>query len=119
MYSILPVIALYDDSINKDVTRTEVHKSEGKHEAKRNGCALYDTTDSECKNFIKEVVDETWYKNIKDLDMLYTKVTSLKLLDHITKFCLGLHAVDAVDTPQLMKTVFVKANGILQYINAM
>ena len=32
-YLIPPVIALYDDMIDKDATRTEVHRAEGKHEA--------------------------------------------------------------------------------------
>ena len=31
-----PVIALYDDTIDKDTTRTEVHQAEGKHEARQN-----------------------------------------------------------------------------------
>ena len=38
-----------------------------------------------------EVVEETWYKNIEDPDTFYTKVTALKLLDHLTEFCAGLH----------------------------
>ena len=33
-YLILPVIALYDDTIDKDTTRTDVHRAEGKHEAR-------------------------------------------------------------------------------------
>ena len=49
-----------------------------------------------------EVVDETWYKELEDPDTLYTNITALKLLDHFTEFCLGLHTVDAVDIPQLM-----------------
>ena len=32
-YIIPPVIALYDDTIDKNATRTEVHQSEGNHEA--------------------------------------------------------------------------------------
>ena len=35
-YLIPPVIALYYDTINKDATRTEVHRAEGKHKARRN-----------------------------------------------------------------------------------
>ena len=35
-YLIPPVIALYDDTIDKDTTRTEVHRAEEKHKAKRN-----------------------------------------------------------------------------------
>ena len=72
-YLIPPVIALYDDTIDKDATGTEVHRAEGKHEAKRNDRALYETADTSCKNFIMEVLDETWYKELKDPDTFYTK----------------------------------------------
>ena len=44
---------------------------------------------------------------------------SLKILDRLTKFCSGLHTVDAVHIPQLMKTLFTDANGIAQFTNTM
>ena len=59
-YIIPPVIALYDDTIDKDATRTEFHRAEGKHEARRNYRQLYETADNACRNFIMAVVDETW-----------------------------------------------------------
>ena len=118
-YLIPPVIALYDDTIDKDATRTGVHRVEGKHEAKRNDRQLYETANNSCKNFIMEVVDETWYNALENPDTFYTNVTALKLLDHITKFCLGIHTSDAVDIPQVMKTLFREAEGIPQFINAM
>ena len=31
VYSILPFVALYDDTINRDATRTEIHQTKGKH----------------------------------------------------------------------------------------
>ena len=64
------------------------------------------------------VVDETWYKELEDLDTLYTKVTALKLLDHLTEFCSGLHTVDVTDIPQLMKTLYKYSDGVPQFINA-
>ena len=99
--------------------RTEVHRDEGKNEAKRNDRALYETADKECKNFIMDVFDETWYKELEDSDTFYTNVTALKLLEHLTEFCSGLHTVDTVDIPQVMKTLFSNADGIPQYINTM
>ena len=66
-----------------------------------------------------EVVDKKWYKEIEDPNTFYTNVTALKLIDHLTKFCSGLHTVDAVDIPQVMKTLFSNAEGIPQYKNAM
>ena len=40
-YAIPPVIPLYDDNIDKDATRLEINRSEGKHEARRNNRQLY------------------------------------------------------------------------------
>ena len=61
-YEIPAVIELYDDAIEINATRTEVHRAEGKHEAKRNYRALYETADKKFKNLIMDVVDKTWYK---------------------------------------------------------
>ena len=65
------------------------------------------------------VVDETWYKELEDPDTFYTNVMALKLLDHLTEFFSGLHTVDAVDIPQVIKTLFSNTKGIPQFINAM
>ena len=66
-----------------------------------------------------EVVNDTWYKELEDLDTLYTNVTALKILDHVTEFCLELHTINAVEIPQAMKTLFADADGIPQFINVM
>ena len=95
-YSILPVIALYDDTINSDATITEVYQAKVKHKARQNDRAFYGMADTACKNFIMEVVNETWYKQLEYPDTFYTNVTALKFIDHITEFWSGLHAVDVV-----------------------
>ena len=66
-----------------------------------------------------EVFDETWYKDLKETDTFYTNVAALKIPDHLTKFCLGLHTVNAVDIRKLKKTLFDDVDGIPQFINAM
>ena len=118
-YLIPPVIALYHNTIDKDATRTEVHRAEGKHKEKQNDRALYKKADISCKNFIMEVVDETCYKELEDPYTFFTNVISLKLLYRLTEFCSGLHTLDAADIPQVMKNLFSDAKGIPQYINAM
>ena len=118
-YLIPPVIALYDDTIDKDATRTEVHRADRKHEGRRNVRQLYETAKNACRSFIMAVVDETWQQELNDPDTFYTKVTDLKLLDHLTEFCSGLHTVDTVDIPQVMKTLYKDTEGIPQFINAM
>ena len=66
-----------------------------------------------------EVVDENWYKELEDPDTFYTNVTAIKLLEHLNDLCSGLHTMDVVDIPQVMKTLFSDSEGIPQYINAM
>ena len=118
-YVIPPVIALYDDTIEKNTTRLEITCAKGKHKAQQNDMQLYETSDNSCQSFIMAVVDKTWYKDLKDPDTLYTKVTYLKILDHLTEFCAGLHMVDAVDIPQIIKSLYKDSEGVPQFINAM
>ena len=118
-YLIPPIIALYDDTIDKYATRTEVHQAERKHEARRNDRQLYKTVDNACQSFNMAVIDKTWYKELEDPDTFYTKFTAFKLLDHQTELCTGLHTVDAVDIPQLMKTIYKYSDGVPQFINVM
>ena len=56
-YLIPPVIALYDDTIDKNATITEFHRSEGKHKARRIDHQPYETADNACRNFIMVVVE--------------------------------------------------------------
>ena len=65
------------------------------------------------------VVDKTWYKDLEDPATFYTMVTALKILDNLTEFLLGLHTVDAVDIPKVMKLLFRNAEGIPHFINLM
>ena len=116
-YVIPPVIALYDNTIDKDATRFEINCAEGKHEARRNDRQLYKTADNVCRSFIMEVVDETWYEELEDPDTFYIKVTDLKLLDHLIEFCAGLHTVDAVDIPHIMKSLY-KDSEVVDSIRA-
>ena len=67
-YLIPSIIALYNDTIDNDATITEVHRADGKQKAKRNERQLYKTANISCKNFIREVVDETWHKKLKGPD---------------------------------------------------
>ena len=103
--------------IDKYATRTEVHRAEGKHESQRNDCQLYDTANNACQKCIMAIVDITCYKELEDPDTFYTKVTALKLLDHLTEFCAGLHTVDVVDIPQQTKTLYKESVGVPQFTN--
>ena len=46
-------------------------------------------------------------------------MTAINLLGHLTEFCAGLHTVDAVDIPQLMKGLYKDSDGVPKFINGM
>ena len=46
-------------------------------------------------------------------------MSAIKLLEHLTKFCAGLHTVDTVDIPQLMTELYKDSDGVPQFINVM
>ena len=73
---------------------------------------MYKIADNACCSFIMTVVDETWYKELKEPDTFHTKVTAIKILEHLTEFCVALHTVDAVDIPQLMKELYKDSDGV-------
>ena len=60
------VIALYDENIEKDATRIEVHWAEGKHEARRNDRKLYKTANNACRTkttsatLVQEKIKRGW-----------------------------------------------------------
>ena len=59
---------------------------------------------------------------IEELEVRHLRIEGigvLELLDHLPEFCAGLHAVDAVDIPQLMKELYKDLDGVPQFINAM
>ena len=62
-YKIPSVIALYDDAIDINTTRTEVHRAEEKHKAKINYHALYGTADKECKTSLWKQLARLGTKN--------------------------------------------------------
>ena len=67
--------------------------------------------DNFCKNFIVEVVDEIWYKELEDPDTFYTNAMALTFLEHHTEFFSGLHTVDVVDILQVMKKLSATPMG--------
>ena len=80
---------------------------------------MYETADNAYRSFIMTVVDETWYKKLEDTDTFYTKLTAIKLLEHLTEFCAGLNTVNTVDIPQLTKDLYKDSDGVPQFINEM
>ncbi len=90
---------------------------ESTHQAKLNDYASFEATEHGGAKFLREVVDEVWYNNLKDADTFYPKVTARKIISFLDTNSGGLHAIDMISLRTNMHNYYTQANGIPQYIN--
>ena len=44
--------------------------------------------------FLTTIVDETWYRELENLETFYTEFTALELMEHLRKRSGCYHAID-------------------------
>jgi hypothetical protein len=66
--------------------------------------------------FLRDVIDEVWYKDLKDAKTFYTKVTALQFMALLDANSGGLHAMDMILLRTNMHQYYVQVDGIPQYI---
>ena len=76
-------VGAYDATIDDDVTAVIRARTEAAHKAKRAYRATYETVRQETAQFILAVVDDTWFRERRDIETLYTNVAPKALLAHL------------------------------------
>jgi hypothetical protein len=109
-------LPLYDTSIKDDVTTVVRLHAEAAHNARLDDYASFDAAERSLAKFLREVVNEVWYNDLKDADTFYTKVTALEIISFLNTNSGGLHAVDMIFLRTNMHQYYVQADGIPQYI---
>jgi hypothetical protein len=66
--------------------------------------------------FLRDVMDEIRYNDLKDADTFYTKVTAIDIMALLDANSGGLHAVDMTSLRTNMTQYYVQADGIPQFI---
>ncbi len=109
-------LPLYDTSIKDDAT-TVVHvRVEAAHKARLDNYVSFEAAERGAAKFLREVVDEVWYNDLKDANTFYTKVTALEIISFLDANNGGLHAIDMISLRTNMHQYYVQADGIPQYI---
>jgi len=109
-------LPLYDKLIPDDApTVVRVH-AEAAHKSKLEDYNNYKTAERGCAKFLRDVVDEVWYNDLKDAEMFYTQVTALEIVTFLDLNSGGLHAVDMLLLHTNMHQYYTQADGIPQYI---
>jgi hypothetical protein len=66
--------------------------------------------------FLCNVVDEIWYKDLKNADTFYTKVSAIDMMALLNANSGGLYALDIIMLHTDMMQYYVQADGIPQFI---
>jgi hypothetical protein len=108
-------LPLYDDTIANDAS-TVVHvHAEAAHKSCLKDYDSYNAAKCGCAKFLRNVVNEVWYNNLKDADTFYTKVTALEIMAFLDLNSGGLHAVGMISLCTNMHQYYTQADGIPQY----
>ena len=89
-------LPLYDNNIADDATTVIRVRAEAAHKARLDDYASYEAAERGVAKFLRDVVDEIWYNDLKDADTFYTKVTAIDIMALLDANSGGLHAVDMI-----------------------
>ena len=103
--------------IADDATPVVRARSEAEHAIRVKDYASFEAVGRACAKFIRDAVDEIWYRDLRHPRSFYTNVTAKKLIDHLDANCGGLHPSELVNLPTEMMGYYAEADGIPEYIN--
>jgi hypothetical protein len=109
-------LPLYDKDIANDATTVVRVRAEAAHKSRLDDYASYETAERGVAKFLRDVVDEIWYNDLKDAETFYTKVTAIEIMALLDANSGGLHAVDMISLRTNMTQYYVQADGIPQFI---
>jgi hypothetical protein len=88
---------------------------EAAHSISLRDYALFTATEHGVKSFLQTIIDEIWYKDLKDPMSFYNTVTAHELLSHLDDNCGGLHPVELINVPTEMIGFYAASIGIPEY----
>jgi hypothetical protein len=107
-------LPLYDMTIADDATTVVRVHAESAHQAKLDNYASFKAAERGVANFLRKVVDEVWYSNLKDANTFYTKVMACEIIAFLNANSGGLHAIDMISLHTNMHNYYTQADGIPQ-----
>lgn len=110
-------LPIYDSAIPEDAKAVVRARMEAEHKAKRQDHVTCETAEREAREFVLNVVEDTWVRELKDDSTFYAKVRAKKVLQHLQGTCTGLHALDVLALQNEMQQYHLEAEGIPEYIN--
>ena len=110
-------VGAYNPSIDNDAMAVVRARTEAAHKAKRTDRATYETARRETAKFVLAVVSDTWVRELRDTEKIYTEVAPKDLLSHLQTECTGRHALNLLALHNEIQRYHLKVEGIPEYIN--
>ena len=87
----------YIPTITITMYDAEQRKSKAIHSARKEDYILYKAAEMGVMRFLNTNVDGTWYQELENAEIFYTKVTAFEMMVHLRNCSGGWNAIDAVD----------------------
>ena len=109
--------AAYDPNIDEDATQVVQNRMEAAHRVLIKDHAIYLAAEKAVAKFIRDAVEETYYKDLEDIVTFYNRVSAQALLTHLLLNCPGMESEDLVALQTAMNGYYDNVEGVLEYIN--
>ena len=110
-------VGAYTLEIDDDAPAVIRARLEAAHKARRTDRATFDTVRHETTQFVLAVVADTWVRELRDPDTIYTEVDPRNLFAHLQAGCTGRHALDLLALHNEMQRYHLEVEGIPEYIH--
>ena len=110
-------VGAYDLEIDYVATTVIRARLEAANKARRVDRATFDTVRWETTQFVFAVVADTWVRELRDPETIYTDINPRDLLAHLQAGCTGRHALDLLVLHNEMERYHLEVEGIPEYIN--
>jgi hypothetical protein len=105
-------LPIYDKNIANDAMTVIRVCAEAAHKSRLDENASYEAAERGVAKFLRDVVDEIWYNDLKDAETFYTKVVASEIMALLDANSGGLHAVDMISLPTNMTQYYLQADGV-------
>ncbi len=89
-------LPLYDKNIANDAMTIVSVCAKAAHKFRLEDYASYGAAECGVIKFVRNIVDEICYNDLKDAETFYTKITALEIMAHLDANSEGLHAIDMI-----------------------
>ena len=110
-------VGAYNLEINDNATAVVRARLEAAYKARRADRATFETARQETTQFMLAVVADTWVRELRDPEIIYTEVAPQELFAHLQAGCTGRHALDLLSMHNKMQRYHLEVEGILEYVN--